>query len=1025
MTLGFGAPLPDGVTPGSEATATVSVTDNDNPAVTVTYGASSYTASEDGAKAIVTVSLSAAPERDVEVPLTATATGGATAQGESGEDYTGIPSSLTFGANETEQTFTVTALDDSIDDDGEGVTLGFDVSLLEGVTRGSEATATVSLLDNDNPAVTVTFAQASYTASEGGTGALVTVRLSAAPEREVVIPLTSAAAGGATGQGEADADYAGVPANLTFGAAETEKTFTVTALDDSIDDDGEGVTLGFGAPLPDGVTPGSEATATVSLTDNDNPAVTVTYGASSYTASEDGAEAIVTVSLSATPKREVVIPLTATATGGATAQGESGEDYTGIPASVTFAVDETEQTFTITALDDSIDDDGEGVTLSFGAALPDGVTRGSEATATVSLTDNDNPAVTVTYGASSYTASEDGAGAMVTVRLSAAPEREVVIPLTATATGGATVQDESGEDYTGIPSSLTFGANETEKTFTVTALDDSIDDDGEGVTLGFGAPLPDGVTLGSEATATVSLTDNDNPAVTVTYGASSYTASEDGAEAIVTVRLSAAPEREVVISLTATATGGATAQDEPGEDYAGIPSSLTFGANETEKTFTVTALDDSIDDDGEGVTLGFGVVLPEGVTRGSEATATVSLLDNDNPAVTVTFAQASYTASEGGAGALVTVRLSAAPEREVVIPLTAAAAGGATGQGEADADYAGVPANLTFGAAETEKTFTVTALDDSIDDDDEGVTLSFGAALPEGVTLGSEATATVSLIDADDPAVTVTFAQASYTASEDGAEAIVTVRLSAAPEREVVIPLTATATGGATAQGESGEDYTGIPSSLTFGANETEKTFTVTATDDSIDDDGEGVTLGFDVSLLEGVTPGSEATATVSLTDNDNPAVTVTFGASSYTASEDGAEAIVTVRLSAAPEREVVIPLTAAAAGGATAEGAPGADYAGIPASLTFGAAETEKTFTVTATDDSIDDDGEGVTLGFGAPLPDGVTPGSEATATVSLTDNDNPAVTVTYGASSYTASEDGAEAIVTVRLSAAPSARW
>ena len=76
--------------------------------------------------------------------------------------------------------------------------------------------------------------------------------------------------------------------------------------------------------------------------------------------------------------------------------------------------------------------------------------------------------------------------------------------------------------------------------------------------------------------------------------------------------------------------------------------------------------------------------------------------------MTVTFAQASYTASEGGAGALVTVRLSAAPKREVVIPLTAAAAGGATGQGEADADYAGVPANLTFGAAETEKTFTVT-----------------------------------------------------------------------------------------------------------------------------------------------------------------------------------------------------------------------------------------------------------------------------------------------------------------------------
>ena len=331
------------------------------------------------------------------------------------------------------------------------------------------------------------------------------------------------------------------------------------------------------------------------------------------------------------------------------------------------------------------------MTLGFGAPLPDGVTLGSEATATVSLTDNDNPAVTVTYGASSYTASEDGAEAIVTVRLSAAPEREVVIPLTAAAAGGATAEGAPGADYAGIPASLTFAAQETEQTFTVTATDDGVDDDGESVTLGFGAPLPDGVTLGSEATATVSLTDNDNPAVTVTYGASSYTASEDGAGAIVTVSLSAAPEREVVIPLTSTATGGATAQGETDPDYAGIPSSLTFGAKETEKTFTVTAADDSVDDDGEGVTLGFGAPLPDGVTPGSEATATVSLIDNDNPAVTVTYGASSYTASEGGAGALVTVSLSAAPEREVVIPLTADGDRWCDGRGRAGGGLHGHP----------------------------------------------------------------------------------------------------------------------------------------------------------------------------------------------------------------------------------------------------------------------------------------------------------------------------------------------
>ena len=321
------------MTPGAQATATVLLLDNDDPGVTVAFDAANYEAVEGGAGVVVTVQLSAAPEREVEIPLTAMVTGGATAQGETDEDYTGIPVSLTFGANDTEKTFTVTAVDDSIDDDDEGVTLGFDVSLLEGVTGGSPATATVSLTDNDAPGVTVAYAQSSYEAVEGGAGVVVTVQLSAAPEREVVIPLTATVTGGATAQGETGADYTGIPASVTFAANDTEKTFTVTAVDDSIDDDDEGVTLGFDVSLLEGVTGGSPATATVSLTDNDAPGVTVAYAQSSYEAVEGGAGVVVTVQLSAAPEREVEIPLTAMATGGATAQGETDEDYTGIPVS--------------------------------------------------------------------------------------------------------------------------------------------------------------------------------------------------------------------------------------------------------------------------------------------------------------------------------------------------------------------------------------------------------------------------------------------------------------------------------------------------------------------------------------------------------------------------------------------------------------------------------------------------------------------------------------------------------------------
>ena len=1117
-----------GFTEALESDATAVVGD-EVTAVTVSYSQVSYEAVEGGAGAEVTVSLSAEPEREVVVPLTATAADGAMAQDAPGADYSGIPASVTFGAQETEKTFTVTAVDDSIDDDGESVTLGFDVARLpDGVTAAGETTATVSLLDDDDPAVTVSFEAGAYSATEGGAGAEVTVSLSAEPEREVVVPLTATPTGNATAQDETEEDYTGIPPSVTFGAEETEQTFTVTAVDDRIDDDGEGVTLGFGATLPDGVTHGSEATATVSLLDDDDPAVTVSFDAASYEAVEGGASAEVTVTLNAEPEREVVVPLTATAADGAMAQDAPGADYSGIPASVTFGADETARTFTVTATDDAIDDDGESVTLGFDVSgLPDGVTAAGETTATVSLADDDDPAVTVSFGAASYEAFEGGAGVEVTVTLNAAPKREVVVPLTATAADGATAQDAPGADYSGIPASVTFGADETEKTFTVTAVDDSIDDDGESVTLGFDvAQLPDRVTAAGETTATVSLLDDDAVGLAVPStvsvaegGSSSYEvalATEPTGEVTVTVTVPAGAELELdkatltftpqtwagaqevevsatsdddalddVVTLTHAASGGgyddvaaetevrvadddtprlsvadvragedagvmvfsvtlsiASSEDvsvayatsdvtaEAGSDYTAVDGTLTFAARSTAaQGVRVSIADDAVDEAEEE---SFELTLSNAVNAdlaggGATLTATGTITDNDDPAVTVSFGAASYEAVEGGAGAEVTVTLNAAPTRIVEIPLTATAADGATAQDAPGADYSGIPASVTFGAEETEKTFTVTAVDDSIDDDGESVTLGFDVSgLPDGVTAAGETTAAVSLTDDDDPAVTVSFDAASYEAVEGGAGAEVTVTLNAAPEREVVVVLTATPTGDATAQ-----DYSGIPASVTFGADETEKTFTVTATDDAIDDDGESVTLGFDVARLpDGVTAAGETTATVSLADDDDPAVTVSFGAASYEAVEGGAGAEVTVTLNAAPEREVEIPLTATAADGATAQDAPGADYSGIPASVTFGADETEKTFTVTAVDDSIDDDGESVTLGFDvAQLPDRVTAAGETTATVSLLDDDAVGLAVPStvsvaegGSSSYEvalATEPTGEVTVTVTVPA------
>ena len=94
-----------------------------------------------------------------------------------------------------------------------------------------------------------------------------------------------------------------------------------------------------------------------------------------------------------------------------------------------------------------------------------------------------------------------------------------------------------------------------------------------------------------------------------------------------------------------------------------------------------------------------------------------------------------------------------------------------------------MPANasLTFNSGDTEESITFAATDDSVDDDDESVLLSFGT-LPAGVSAGSPATATVNITDDDVPTVTVRYEQASYTVGE-GSSVVIKVILSADPER--------------------------------------------------------------------------------------------------------------------------------------------------------------------------------------------------------------------------------------------------
>ena len=378
---------------------------------------------------------------------------------------------------------------------------------------------------------------------------------------------------------------------------------------------------------------------------------------------------------------------------------------------------------------------------------------------------------TVTFGAASYTATEGGATATVAVQLSAAPSATVTIPLTKTHRGGA-----MAADYSGVPSNVTFTAGQTRRTFTVTATDDSDKDGGESVQLGFGT-LPGGYAPGARNTATVTLVDDDaNLNLIVDFGTERHTTVKVRESDTVWHRFiftlqtrpdgppNGNPQQPVTIPLVVTHRGGATTADYEVRGRRTL-TSVTFGVGESVTDFFMRAIPDDRRETGEGLRLDFGP-LPAGVRKGTWGPyETIEFVDQELPRVTASFGAESYTATEGGADARVSIHLSEPVEIEpLVVRLSVQPGGGAT-----SGDYS-VPSRVRFAVGEQTKTIRVAATNDTEDDDGESVTLSFVEDPNDRVVTGvGPGRTTVALQDNDGPGpVEVSFGAATYTAIEGG-----------------------------------------------------------------------------------------------------------------------------------------------------------------------------------------------------------------------------------------------------------------
>ena len=616
---------------------TVTVTDDEVAGVTIVLAASLMSPVGEGGTGTYTVVLASEPSETV----TVTATSGDL------DAVTVTPTVLTFttGNWATAQTVTVTA-----EQDNNAVDETVDVS--HTLTSADDTAynltgdvVTVTVTDDEVTGVTIVLAASLMSpVGEGGTGTY-TVVLASEPSETVTVTATS---------GDLDAVTV-TPTVLTFttGNWATAQTVTVTAEQDNNAVD-ETVDVSYTAASTDTAYNLTGDVVTVTVTDDEVTGVTIVLAASLLSPVGEGGTGTYTVVLASEPSETVTV----TATSG------DLDAVTVTPTILTFTTGNwaTAQTVTVTAEQDNNADD-ETVDVSYTAASTDTAYNNLAGdVVTVTVTDDEVAGVTIVLAASLLSPVGEGGTGTYTVVLASEPSETVTVTATSGDTGAVTVTP---------PTILTFttGNWATAQTVTVTAEQDNNADD-ETVDVSYTAASTDTAYNLTGDVVTVTVTDDEVAAVSVSFGASAYSVSEGGTTAAVTVELSAFPGRQVVVPITVTKQG-----DTSAGDYLAAPAMLTFAADVTEQSFTFTAVDDRVDDDGESVVLSFGT-LPSGVSAGEPSTATVTIADNDTAGVTVV-PDTGLSFDEDGT-ATYTVVLDSQPTGDVIVTVTISLISGAT-----------------------------------------------------------------------------------------------------------------------------------------------------------------------------------------------------------------------------------------------------------------------------------------------------------------------------------------------------------
>ena len=881
-------------------------------------------------------------------------------------------------------TFTLTPIDDNIDEPDETVTVRGTAS---GLTVSS---STVTITDDDaTPKVSLILTPDSIPEKNGTS--TVTATLDGPSSEATVITVTATPVGAADAN---DFTQSGTTLTIAAGAVMSTGTVTIAANDNAIDHPNRQVTVSGSAANDLMILQPDPVNLTITDEEQTSSEVVIVVSPTSVSEGATGSARLVTITgtLDKAARETATVVMLSVSGGTATV----GTDFTAvqdfeltIPARAT----EGMATFELIPIDDDIDEPDESLMVrgrSTDLAVDD--SGGIE----VLIADNDaTPQVTLVL--MPETIAENGGTSTVTATLDHPSSEATEITVSATPVNPAVAMDFS---LSGTILTIAAGATTSTGTVTIAANDNEIDHPDREVTVS-GSATND-LMIEQPAFRRLTIADNEQTSTRVTLSLSLTNVSEGdpGRTVTVTGTLDAAARETDAAVLVSVHDDTAKA----GDDFTFVQDfTLTIPARATTGTaeFTLSPIDDNIDEHNETL-LVFGDSLTAGLSVGQPANGlTMTITDNDAAPRVTLHAEPSNISEDGGAstitatldrpsGAVTTIEIFVQPGVTIT-----------------DSDYA-VSSNktLTIAAEETESTgrVTVTGVDNDVDDTSTRLAWVMGTARND-VGIGMTDIAILTIDDDEAGSSTVVLRVEPSRVSEGASETVVTVTASLnGAARAAAIPVTVSVTGGTAT---SGTDYAPVSNfTITIPANGTSQTgtFTLIPMNDDIDEPNETVSLNGRASGL------ANGTVTVTIEDDDaTPTVTLTLSPAAI--SENGGSSTVTATLDQPSSEDTTIEISAAPVNPAVA-----ADFSlGGNTTLTIPATETtgSGTVTIAANDNETYTGDKSVTVSGTAT--NGYRIGQPAAKTLTIEEDDTESTQVTFSISPNLISESSPPSTVTV----------